>query len=104
MNKQVAAIGACLVAVILLVVTLLASSSFVEQRPKTVITLWEYPRWKTDNDRFGWINAQIKEFENKHPDVEIKLTPCRGRAGSRKSASRSRGISIPTSPRGTSRR
>ncbi|MCS7227694.1 MAG: sugar ABC transporter substrate-binding protein [Endomicrobia bacterium] len=41
-----------------------------------VINLTEFPRWShgPTGDKFGWIKEQIKIFEQKYPEVKIKLT------------------------------
>lgn len=45
-----------------------------EKKEEIVITLWDFPRWESENNsRFGWIEKKIKEFEKAHPGVYIYL-------------------------------
>ena len=53
-----------------------SSPTNLEEKPwEGVITLWDFPRWPYNGqNRFGWIEKKIAEFEKTHPGVYIHLT------------------------------
>jgi len=53
-----------------------SSSTILEEEPwQGVITLWDFPRWPYNGqNRFGWIEKKISEFEKAYPGVFINLT------------------------------
>ena len=51
------------------------------------IEIWDFPRWLEPGekvDRFKWISRKILEFEQKNPDIKVKLTKLTWKRGGEK--------------------